>query len=338
MIRDRPADRLALWLAVAATATAIGISVIAGGQRGGTLAERVVWVTLGFVLVAGAHLLPALLREVYGGVRLAGYALWAACMLAAINSHAYFFLFAQQHASERRAEAAPIVLTTPTQRSLTVVMQERAEVSARLATANVQSCSGKCTTLEVRRVTLAAKLDALDAEARDIRRAQDWDDRAMTQRDVLTTDPVTARLAAVFGTTGARVDLLSGLAFAAVLEGVACLLWSIALQCRVALPVAAVVPAVTPSVMESHDRADGDCDGHAIQDQPVAPLSTPSPTQTPTSVDHDTTQLVRDIAAGRLRPTVADIRRHLGCSQARATTLRRQLAELSRVAERNVSA
>lgn len=108
MIRDRPADRLALWLAVAATATAIGISVIAGEQRGGTLAERFVWVTLGLVLVAGAHLLPALLREVHGGVRLSGYALWAACMLAAINSHAYFFLFAQQHASERRADATPI--------------------------------------------------------------------------------------------------------------------------------------------------------------------------------------------------------------------------------------
>ncbi|VVE14452.1 hypothetical protein [Pandoraea nosoerga] len=258
-------------------------------------------------------------------------------MLATINSHAYFFLFAQQHASERRAEAAPIVLSVPPQRSLTVVMQERAEVSARLATANVQSCSGKCTGLEARRITLAAKLEALNAEASDIRRAQDWDDRAMTQRDVLTTDPVTARLAAVFGTTGARVDLLTGLAFASVLEGVACVLWSIAIQCRVAPPVAA---AVTPSVMESHDCDDGDCDSHAIPDQPVAPLTIPSPTpmQTPEAIDHDTTQLVRDIAAGRLRPTVADIRRHLGCSQARATTLRRQLAERSRVAERNVSA
>lgn len=336
MIWDRPANRLALWLAVGATATAVSISVIAGGQRGGTLAERVVWVTLGVVLVLSAHLLPGLVRGVPARVWLAGYLLWGACMLTAINSHSYFFLFAGQHAAERRAEAAPTVLTEPTGRSLTVVTRERAEVSARLATANVQSCSGKCTGLEARRITLAAKLEALNAEASDIRRAQDFDDRAMTQHDMLVTDPVTARLAAVFGTTGARVELLTGLAFAAVLEGVACLLWTVALHPRCPPPGATVVPIVASSVMESHERADGDCDGHAMPDQPVTPL--PIPPQTPEAIDHDTTQLVRDIAAGRLRPTVADIRRHLGCSQARATTLRRQLAEMSRVAERNVSA
>jgi hypothetical protein len=38
------------------------------------------------------------------------------------------------------------------------------------------------------------------------------------------------------------------------------------------------------------------------------------------------TRLIQDVAAGRVRPTVADIRRHLGCSQAKATRLRRQLA------------
>ncbi|MDM8359500.1 hypothetical protein [Pandoraea communis] len=327
MIRGRLADRLALWLAVAATATAISISVIAGGQRGGALADRVVWVTLGVVLVTSAHLLPALLRGATGGIRWVGYWLWAACMLAIINSHAYFFLFAQQHAAQIRADAVPIVLATPLKRSLTVVMGERADVLARLAVANAQSCSGKCTTLAVRRAALAARLDALEAEASDIRRAQALDDRAIAQHDALTIDPVTARLAALLGTTGARVDLLTGLAFAAVLEGVACLLWTIALRPRCEPPGAAVVPAVAPEVAESHDGADADCDGHAMPEQSVTPLSIPSPT--PETVDHGATQLARDIAAGRLRPTVADIRRHLGCSQARAIALRRQLADLS---------
>ena len=186
-------DRLALWLAVAATVTAISISVIAGGQRGGTRAERVVWVTLSIVLVLSAHFLPALVRGVHGRVRLGGYLLWGACMLTAISSHAYFFLFSSQHATQLRAEAAPVVPAVPTGRSLTVVTRERAEVSARLAMANAQSCSGKCPTLEARRVTLAARLEALNAEVSDIRRAQDLDDRAMTQHDTLMTDPVTAR-------------------------------------------------------------------------------------------------------------------------------------------------
>ncbi|EON14920.1 hypothetical protein [Pandoraea sp. SD6-2] len=323
MTQDRPTDRLALWLAVAATATAISISVIAGGQRGGALAERVVWVTLGVVLVMSAHLLPALLRGATGGIRWIGYWLWAACMLAAINSHAYFFLFAQQHAAQIRADAAPVVLTTPLKRSLTVVMGERADVLARLAIANAQPCSGKCATLETRRITLTAKLKALEAEASDVRRAQALDDRAIAQHDALATDPVTARLAALLGTTGARVDLLAGLAFAAVLEGVACLLWRLTFQPRSARPTAPVVSTVVPPVTQSRANDDSYLHGHAIPNDSTTSLSTPG------TGSHDVTQLVGDIAAGRLRATVADIRRHLGCSQARAIALRRQLADLS---------
>ncbi|WP_312024226.1 hypothetical protein [Pandoraea apista] len=292
MTQDRPADRLALWLAVAATATAISISVIAGEQRGGMLAERVVWVTLGVVLVMSAHLLPALLRGATGGIRWIGYWLWAACMLASINSHAYFFLFAQQHAAQIRADAAPIVLTAPVNRSLAIVMGERADVLARLAVANAQSCSGKCTTLAVRRAALAARLDALDAEASDIRRAQALDDRAIAQHDALSTDPVTARLAALLGTTGARVDLLTGLAFAAVLEGVACLLWRLTFQPRSARPTAPVLSTVVPPVTQSRAIDDSDLHGHAIPNDPTTSLPTPG------TGSHDVTQLVGEIAAG----------------------------------------
>lgn len=58
MIRIRPA----LLLADVATGTAISMSVLAGWQRGGWIAERLVWVAIGVVLVTGAHLLPALCR------------------------------------------------------------------------------------------------------------------------------------------------------------------------------------------------------------------------------------------------------------------------------------
>src|SRR5471032_2103330 len=134
-------------------------------------------------------------------------------------------------------------------------------------------------------------------------------DRRLGQRDALSIDPVTAKLASVLGTTVSRVDLLSGLAFAAVLEGVACLLWSLALKLRVTM---VVTPSVVDATAPSHDAA---THGHGVFDTPITPVET------------EVTRLARDVADGNVRATVSDIRRHLGCSQAKVTALRRQLAE-----------
>ncbi|RBB37574.1 hypothetical protein DPV79_21410 [Burkholderia reimsis] len=350
----RPPGGCALWLATVATLTALALSILAGWQRGGSLSERVVWVAIGTVLVTSAHLLPALLRDTPVPVRGIGTLLWGACLATACYGHAVFFVTAQQHAGELRASAVPNVEVTASGRSLTVIMADRTSVTRQLAFTQTQRCSRDCPGLATRRVTLAAKLDALNAEADDVRRSEAERDRASTRRDALLADPVTSRLASSLGVSTARVDLLSGLAFAAVLEGVACLLWTVALR-PASLPalLPAAVPAVTapevtplpeavtavtrvsqPAVMavtanraseavscetvtESHAVTTG---SHAARDDPVTPLPKTA------SGDDDLSGLVRDIAAGRVRPTVADIRRHLSCSQARATALRRQLA------------
>ncbi|NKA75063.1 hypothetical protein GO284_04046 [Ralstonia solanacearum] len=323
--------RLPCWfLAIAATGTAICLSVLAGWQRGGSLAERLVWVAIGVVLVACAHLLPSLVREASVGVRAVAGALWLACMVAGCYGHATFFVLAQRHAGELRAAVTPQTEEKADCRSLTVVMADRAAVAGLLATANAQRCTGNCTTLEARRVTLIAKLDALDAEAGEVRRQQLAQDRTEERRDSLIADPVTARLAALLGTTATRVDLLSGLAFAAVLEGVACLLWAVTLQSRPPVPsVPATVAAVTvnhPPVMASHAPESGsheaEEEGHAPVSAPVTPLPIGEPP------DRAVTQLAQAIAAGQVRPTVSGIRRFLGVSQARAAALRRQLAAL----------
>ncbi|WP_048989154.1 hypothetical protein [Burkholderia cenocepacia] len=353
----------AFALATAATGTALSLSILAGWQRGGALAERVVWVAIGIVLVVSAHLLPALIRDTPAVVRGIGGLLWGACLATACYGHALFFVTAQQHAGEVRASAVPPIRATG--RSLTVVMGERATVAAQLASANARYCAGSCTTLEARRATLAARLDALNAEADDVRRQQAATDRVTAQRDALRVDPVTSRLAALLGVTTPRVDLVSGLMFAAVLEGVACLLWTVALrpsataaESATASVTSPVVPAVTgpadvtaPVVATVTNVPDSDPPGvrpvmasHAestvsrknitpgrddtvrrspLRDAHDAPLSNAVP------IDDHLSQLVRDVTAGRVRPTVADIRRHLGCSQARATALRRQLAELN---------
>jgi hypothetical protein len=334
--------RTALALAVAATTTALSLSVLAGWQRGGSLQERLAWVTIGLVLVTSAHLLPALLRESSFLVRVTGSVLWSACLMTACIGHAVFFVTSQQHAGELRVLAVPTAPVQTSGRSLTNVMAERAVATAQLATVNARYCPSNCPTLEARRTTLAARVDALNAEADDIRRQQVAADRVTARRDALRADPVTSRLAALLGVPASRIDLLFGSLFAAVLEGVACLLWAVALRPS-SLPVAmgARMPEVA-AVTDSVDTTPPTITAVANAPHPAvtrvtvshperAPgretLATSPPSSASDPVDNHLTQLVRDIANGLVRPTVADIRRHLGCSQAKAVALRRQIGQ-----------
>lgn len=308
-------------LAIGATTTAVSLSILAGWQRGGSLAERLVWVAIGVVLVISAHLLPALVRSWSLAGRSIACMLWIACMATTCYGHAMFFLLAQRHAGEQRAAVAvPAAGPGRPERTLTAIMADRAIVTRQLTSTTARRCPRDCAGLEARRATLAAKLDALEAEANDVRRWQAATDRVTAQRDALLADPVTARLATLLGTTVSRVDLLSGLAFAAVLESVACLLWTIALGSWPVPPsVTAVMAPVTANRSPEPVSNEREPDSHSSDSDP----STPSPAAK--STDPDLMQLVQDIATGRVRPTVADIRRHLGCSQARAAALRRHL-------------
>ncbi|MGG1945939.1 hypothetical protein AB1286_14150 [Trinickia sp. NRRL B-1857] len=341
-------------LAVAATGTAITLSVLSGWQRGGSMSERLVWVAIGMVLVASAHLLPALVRSASLIVRCVAAVLWLGCMGAAVYGHSTFFLLAQAHAGEGRAAAVPS-LTMPSGVSLAAIMDERAAVTAQLAAVELYRCMRDCPATRARRTTLAAKLDALNAEADEVRRINEEQDRIVAQRDASLSDPVTSRIATLLSIPPARVDLLSSLMFAAVLEGVACLLWSVSLRPPAApAAVAAVTVPTPPSITEASDvtavtplavtpvttgrdeaissngnaihRRGGVVGSHAPRDSTDAPLPESSP------VDDDVAILIRDVAAGRVRPTVADIRRHLGCSQARAAALRRQIVNLASTA------
>jgi hypothetical protein len=295
----------ALGLAVAATGTALCMSVLAGWQRGGWLTERLVWVAIGVVLVVGAHLLPALCRSAPLAVRAVGVVLWLGCMVAASYGHATFVLLSQLHAGALRVAAVP-TSDVPGHRSLTVVMADWATVTADLAAANARRCLRDCPALRVRRVSLAARLDALDAEADDVRRQQTIDDRHATRRETLRDDPVTTRLAVLFAMPPGRVDLFAGLVFALLLEGVACLLWSIALLPH---PVAVVTTAIA-----------------AVTASPPDPAS---PDPVVTVPETEVTKLTRDVKAGLVRLTVSDIRRHLRCSQRKAAALRRQISASS---------
>lgn len=322
MIRVRPP----LLLAVVTTGTAISMSVLAGWQRGGWFAERLVWVAIGVVLVTGAHLLPALCRSAPLSWRAVSVVLWLGCMGAASYGHATFFLLSQLHAGKLRVSAIPIA-SISAHRELTAVMADRASVIAALARADARRCIRDCPTWQARRTSLAARLDALDAEAADVRRYQAIEDGNAGRRMTASDDPVTARLATFCGIPETRLDLLAGLGFAAVLEGLACLLWWLALA----------PPAPGSSVTDRQVVADG----VTTETPPVTMLAqSPSPTTIQSTVppvvqptvtlpESDIARLRRDIESGAVKPTVAGIRRHLGCSQAKASALRRQLADLT---------
>ncbi|CAD6557059.1 hypothetical protein [Paraburkholderia metrosideri] len=317
-------SRWSIVLASGATGTAICMSVLAGWQRGGRLPERLVWVAIGIVLVIAAHLLPALTRTAPRPVRWVAGCLWVACMAATCYGHATFFLLAQQHAGENRAASVtPMVATFsgPSGRSLAAIMTERAKVTGALAVANTRHCARDCSAVLIRRVSLAAQLDALNAQADEARRRQVTADRDAARRELLLGDPVSKRLAATLGTSVTRIDLLSGLAYAAILEGVACLLWTVTLQSRT---TAVVTPAAINPVALSHVSVSP---SHAPIAVPgTESVTSPVPRGSP---DTEVMGLARDVAAGHVRATVADIRRHLGCSQARAAALRKRLGELS---------
>jgi hypothetical protein len=316
-------QKAALGLAIAATATAISVSVLAGWQRGGWLSERLLWIAIGAVLVVTAHTLPALCRSAPLAVRCVGAVLWVGCVFATCYGHAVFFLSAQMHAGEVRAAAVAMMPTitqaTVTARGLSDIAIDRANLTTALAAANAQRCTGGCASLKLNRVKLAARLDALNVEADEAKRREAADDRrAMQQdrvtarRDDLRVDPVTSRLAALLGVPAAEADLLSGLAFAAVLEGVACLLWLLACHPGFATATDATVASTEPQVTTRHAAV-------------VA--SDPVPVAAGIEPEDDATSLAREIAAGRVRATVRDIRQFLGCSQAKATELRRQLTQ-----------
>lgn len=215
------------------------------------------------------------------------------------------------------------IVSIPVHRELTAVMADRASVMAERGRADARHCIRDCPTLHARRDSLAARLDALDAEAADVRRYQSIGDsnagRLATARD----DPVTARLATLCGIADTKLDLFAGLAFAAVLEGVACLLWWIALAAQ----------ERESSVTDRHEAVpDVTAETSAVTTlarSPAQPTVHPAVQPTVTLPESDVAKLRRDIDSGAVKLTVASIRQHLGCSQAKASALRRQLADLT---------
>lgn len=147
---------IALVLALGATSTSAWISIVAGIERGGTLAERIAWAAVALVVLLAAHLLPALRRGEPLQIKLPAMALWLVCLVGTGYGHAVFFLSAQQHAGAQRASAIETVQpNAPAQgepgRPRDVVARDQARVTQLLVNARAESCVIRCAQLRARR-------------------------------------------------------------------------------------------------------------------------------------------------------------------------------------------
>jgi len=218
-------------MAVAATSVALGISFVAGNERGGLPVERAIWIGVGLVLALSAHLIPALIGRQSIGRKIAGYGLWLACMLTTIGGHAQFFLQAQQHAGAVRAAA--IEKPVAHGRGMIAILDEKAKteqkIAAKQAFLKSRYCKAGCVLTQSEITGLQGHLTVLDAEKMQAAKDASNQDRYEAKAEQAGMDPVAVALAQ-FGIAPEKVQTLMSMAAALTLELVACLFWSLSLS------------------------------------------------------------------------------------------------------------
>lgn len=295
-----------LLLALLATTLSIALSVLTGWQWGESLQEKLVMAAFGVLAVLSAHLLLALCQPASFNVRLPAIVMWLLCSCYVVYSHSNYFLSLQQQAGVRRAANVeqPSSLSEP-KRHLSTILSDQARVKTDLANKSQLDCHTGCGRLKVQITNLEARLAALEAEADEVRRWQEHQDRQQTLRDEVRDDPVVMRLATWLGVTASQIGLVTGFLFSLILEGVACLCWYVALLGRSQLMTQSVMPPVT-SLLEPTTKR-----GMAIDAIPKS------------EQDTQVEELIHEVRAGRLKLTVNGVREHCRCAQKKAAELKR---------------
>lgn len=338
-----------LALAASVLGVAVGMAAVSAWGRGTDLVDRVLLVAMACAVVAGVHLLPALVKS------LAIWPLWVALFAVAVHGHAGFLMHAGQSVSEAvtHARQAP---------QLQALIEQQAALQAALngitarPVAVVAAALARDQTPERR---AALQVELIESQ------------RAVTLRDSLVnlskervtlashapaSDPVTQGLALVTGLSLQSVTLLVSMVTAALLELLGVALWRAALLPE---PVATALPVVTPDpardahlspapvALEPREVVSAPEPLAVSVTAPPEPLQVPEPVKTPEPVASvqtpepvamtapalvppDPLQVLREaVAHGKVKPTVTGIRRHLACSQARASELRRHLVSVA---------
>jgi hypothetical protein len=297
--------RLALALGVGVLLVAVGMAGVSAWQRAASGIDRVLMVALAAFVVAAVHLLPSLTKS------RAVWPLWGLCLVVAIHGHAGFLMNAGEQAAatqqERQSNTKALALDAQ-QNALQVALDgtKSRPVSVVAALLARDQSPEKRQALQVE---LLESQNAVALRTELVTLAKTRAIEASHGDHVVVTDPITKGISSVTGMSHQSVTLLISMVTAALLEIVGMVLWRVALRPE---PVRVAAHAViTPP-----------------EPEPVANLPEPVTTTTPTPTD--TIQFLRDaVAMGDIKPTVTGIRRYLGCSQSRASEVRRSLVTMT---------
>ena len=211
---------------------------------------------------------------------------WTGCLVGAIYGHLTFFTNSAQRAADNRAQQS--ALAVGTQRQIDTAKDALSRITAR----PIAVVTAELAVTEDRR-----ERSALRAEIAEGKRSQMLlDDLArlsavVTIANIPVTDPVTARLAAVTGWDESQVAVAIGLTFSILLELIGALLWYEAMK-RETTVIARL------------------SNGTTCVTQPVTDI---------------VTMLRAAVTEGKCKKNVRGIREFLGCSQAQAMQLNKEV-------------
>lgn len=297
-------------LAIFATGISISLSVLTGWQLGDSVLTKIMMAAAGVLAVMGAHLMPAICASAAPGARVVGLSLWLFCLLYAAFSHANFFLSSQQRAGVQREisiMANPVV--GKPQKELIEVLNDRIKVQTELAKIQLL-CRDVCVKWAPAKANLEARIALLNAQESEARSWQKKLDQRQIRQDVAREDIVLVRFAGWFNVTVAQLELLMGMIFSLILEGVACLCWYLVLRPRdVTLSQSVTTTVIAPVTLNA------------------SVTNTSQTSQTPSLPEYDdqVDQLVKLVKAGIIKLTVASIRKYCCCAQGKASDLKRQV-------------
>jgi hypothetical protein len=303
-------------VAVFVTLTAASMAAVAAWERGGTLIDKVLLVSMSAIIVLAGHLLPALSR------RWVVWPVWMGCLLCAMYGHLTFLIHASVHAEENRAQYS--ALTVGTERQIEVTRESLARINARPV---AMVAAELAVTRDSRRRL------ALRAEIAEGRRAEALDDELVKLSEISTvarvtreTDPVTVRLAEVTGYSDGTVAVVIGMTISVLIELVGTLLWYEALR----HPDRDEGQSWNPNAADVTEGVTYPVEAVTGSIKTEEPVLAGTPVVT-TELSGQVVPVMNAIKIGKCRPTVAGIRKYLGCSQARASELRRELAGMGAV-------
>ncbi len=263
-------------MAIFVTGIALVMSGVAGWYRGSSLLDCMLLISISIAICSGCHLIPSISKSPLA------WTLWSFCFIGAMYSHLTFFSYISLRAGENRLEHSVQVARVEQQISAArdasklIIARPLATVASELATTKNWR----------KRNALAVEL----SEAKRSAALQDEIVRLLAATRVAevisATDPVTAGIAKVMGTTEQSIAILSALGFSALIEILGAFLW-----CQ---------------SFKGHQESP-----HLLSNSPAEGESV--------------VRLKKEIAAGQVKPTVKAIRSSLRCSQAKAMEVRRKI-------------